>query len=77
MSQEKEKMIAGEPYNPGDEVLRADRLRARQIIHQYNHSAPHEKALRVTLLKELLGQGEGRSGMLAQYSFPHPGQEAL
>ena len=59
MSQEKEKMIAGEPYNPGDEVLRADRLRARQIIHQYNHSAPHEKALRVTLLKELLGQGEG------------------
>ena len=55
MSKEKEKMIAGEFYNPGDNVLREDRLRARQITHQYNLSSPEEKSLRASLLKELFG----------------------
>lgn len=40
MSVEKQKMIAGEHYRPGDETLRADRLRARHLVHRYNHSAP-------------------------------------
>jgi hypothetical protein len=36
-------MIAGEHYLPGDETLRADRLRARHLVHRYNHTAPDEK----------------------------------
>lgn len=59
MSIEKQKMIAGEPYRPGDETLRTDRLRARQLIHRYNHTAPDEKTERQNILAELLGQSEG------------------
>jgi len=59
MSLEKQKMIAGEPYRPGDETLRADRLRARHLVYRYNHTAPDEKTERQNILAELLGQGEG------------------
>ena len=59
MSEEKQKMIAGEPYLPGDTVLSADRLRARQLLHQYNHSAPEERELRQRLLAELFAQADG------------------
>lgn len=59
MSIEKQKMISGEHYRPGDETLRADRLRARHLIHRYNHTAPDEKTERQTILAELLGQSEG------------------
>lgn len=53
MSEEKRKMIAGEPYRPADATLRADSLRAKQLLHRYNHSSPDEKALRHQLLTEL------------------------
>lgn len=43
MSTEKEKMIAGELYRSADETLSRDRLRARQLIHRYNHS-PRRKS---------------------------------
>lgn len=56
MSEEKHKMIAGELYLPGDATLRADRLRARQLLHRYNHSAPEERELRKSLLADLFGQ---------------------
>ncbi|MBV8042011.1 maltose O-acetyltransferase [Pluralibacter sp.] len=56
MSVEKRKMIAGEPYRPGDETLRADRLRARQLIHRYNHTSPDERIERNALLSELFGR---------------------
>nr|WP_318379920.1 maltose O-acetyltransferase [uncultured Enterobacter sp.]DAI86813.1 MAG TPA: maltose O-acetyltransferase [Caudoviricetes sp.] len=55
MSDEKQKMIAGLPYRPSDDTLRADRQRARAILHRYNHSAPDEKAARSAMLAELLG----------------------
>jgi len=55
MSEEKEKMIAGKPYRPSDETLRADRMHARQILHRYNHSSPDEKSERKALLAELFG----------------------
>ncbi len=38
MSTEKEKMIAGELYHSADGALSRDRLRARRLIHRYNHS---------------------------------------
>lgn len=56
MSTEKQKMIAGQLYRSGDETLRADRLRARELLHQYNHSGPTEKSERRALLAELLGK---------------------
>lgn len=59
MSLEKQKMIAGEHYRPGDETLRADRLRARHLVYRYNHTAPDEKTERQNILAELLGQSAG------------------
>lgn len=59
MNDEKQKMIAGLPYRAGDDTLRADRLRARQLLHRYNHSSPDEKAERKAILADLLGQSEG------------------
>ncbi|ADO49576.1 maltose O-acetyltransferase [[Enterobacter] lignolyticus] len=56
MSDEKRKMIAGELYRPGDETLRADRLRARQLIHRYNPTSPDERDERNALLRELFGR---------------------
>ena len=48
MSTEKEKMIAGELYRSADETLSRDRLRARQLIHQYNHSLPEDHIITPT-----------------------------
>lgn len=59
MNEEKQKMISGLPYQPADEVLRADRLRARELLHRYNHSSPNNNVERKTILTELLGQGVG------------------
>lgn len=54
MSEEKRKMIAGELYLSGDPTLRADRLRARQLLHRYNHSAPDDQEQRQHILAELV-----------------------
>ncbi|QED64719.1 maltose O-acetyltransferase [Escherichia coli] len=56
MSTEKEKMIAGELYRSADETLSRDRLRARQLIHRYNHSPAEEHTLRQQILADLFGQ---------------------
>jgi maltose O-acetyltransferase len=56
MSEEKQKMIAGELYRPGDPQLRDDRIYARHLIHRFNHTAPDEQAVRAQLLEQLLGQ---------------------
>lgn len=56
MSDEKQKMIAGERYRPADETLRHDRLQARRFVHRYNLTAPDEKAERLAILNALLGQ---------------------
>ena len=48
-------MIAGELYLSGDPTLRADRLRARQLLHRYNHSAPDDQEQRQHILAELFG----------------------
>ena len=55
MSTEKEKMIAGELYRSADETLSRDRLRARQLIHRYNHSW-RKSTLRQQILADLFGQ---------------------
>ncbi|CAI1771232.1 Maltose O-acetyltransferase [Serratia quinivorans] len=59
MSEQKRKMIAGELYDAGDELLRSERKHARQLVHHYNHSSPDETDLRKQWLAELLGQYQG------------------
>ncbi|WP_323844717.1 sugar O-acetyltransferase [Microbulbifer magnicolonia] len=52
---EKGKMLRGDLYNAADTMLAEERLRARQLCHEYNHSAPDARLLRERLLQSLLG----------------------
>lgn len=54
MKTEKEKMLAGEYYNPQEPELMAERLRARTLFTAFNASGPVELEKRESLLKELL-----------------------
>lgn len=52
---EKEKMLAGEYYDPSDETLTALRLKARLAADNYNRTQADELDRRSTMLKSLLG----------------------
>lgn len=53
-------MLRGELYLSDDPTLVADRARARDLIHRYNHSGQSEQAERDRLLRSLLGSvGDG------------------
>jgi len=52
---EKEKMLAGEWYQAGDQELVNERLQAREITKALNDSDPKEVELRVDLVKKLMG----------------------
>jgi maltose O-acetyltransferase len=52
---EKQKMVAGLPYDPYDPVLVADRILAREILQGLNACAPGDDAARRALTAELLG----------------------
>ncbi|OCA90524.1 acetyltransferase [Bacillus sp. FJAT-27225] len=54
-STEKEKMLAGEMYNPADPELLKDREEARRKVRVYNQTTETDGELRTKLLKELLG----------------------
>lgn len=51
---EKERMLAGYPYNPFDPVLMRDRLQVRKLIREYNTSEIDEEDKRQELLKKIL-----------------------
>lgn len=55
---EKEKMLAGLPYLPGDAELLAERMLAKSRCHAFNHSDPTQPQQRMTLLSDLLQLGE-------------------
>ena len=55
MKTEKEKMLAGEMYDPADPVLLKEREEARQKVRMYNQTLETEGEKRTKLLKELLG----------------------
>ncbi|MFG0265246.1 MAG: sugar O-acetyltransferase [Rhodopirellula sp. JB055] len=57
MKSEKEKMLAGELYDPNDPALAEARLVARERCHQLNHNSPREEAVRRSILKELFASG--------------------
>ncbi len=49
-------MTAGEPYDPDDPELVADRQRARRLTSEYGDTAPDETDRRRDLLAELFGE---------------------
>jgi maltose O-acetyltransferase len=57
---EKQKMLAGELYRPGDAELQADQAAAKAWMVRYNAALGETPAVRRNLLKERLGSvGEG------------------
>jgi maltose O-acetyltransferase len=60
MGREKERMLAGEAYDPSAPELVAERRRARDLCRRYNATAPTEANRRDRLLRELFGSvGDG------------------
>ncbi len=57
MSVERDKMLAGELYDPFDAELTAARMRARDLCQRLNASADADSELRRGLLVDLLGTG--------------------
>jgi maltose O-acetyltransferase len=60
MRSEKEKMLGGEPYDPLDPQLAAERRRARLLVKALNDTRDDEQEERARLIRELLpsaGQG--------------------
>ncbi|MEO0484943.1 MAG: sugar O-acetyltransferase [Pseudomonadota bacterium] len=57
---EREKMVAGDPYRPGDPELVAARAKAQQLMAAYNATTVADGHTRAPLLKALLGS-YGRS----------------
>ncbi|MDQ0254781.1 maltose O-acetyltransferase [Evansella vedderi] len=55
MRTEKEKMLAGEMYDPADSELVKDRENARRLVRLYNETLESDGGKRTKLLKELLG----------------------
>ena len=57
---EKEKMLAGEPYNPTDKELTELRVRAHRLSQLYNQTFETDEQERRQLLDELLpNRGKG------------------
>ena len=54
MPTDRERMLAGELYDPGAPELVAARLRARTLTRRFNDTQPDEQGLRVELLGDLL-----------------------
>jgi len=55
VSSEKEKMLAGELYDPSDPELVADRERAKELVRLYNRTGATDRESRALLLDELFG----------------------
>ncbi len=67
MKTEKEKMLAGELYNPADSHLCDERSHARMLCKKYNDSFDEEVLLRKEILRELIG-GYGK-GLVIEPPF--------
>ena len=52
---EKEKMLAGEWFNPSDPELKADAARSQQLTRLFNATTEEQKDYRRQLLKKLFG----------------------
>ncbi|QDV44521.1 Maltose O-acetyltransferase [Stieleria neptunia] len=54
---EKQKMLAGQPYDPADSELTADRLHARKLLHVLNNAEPGDGKRLRNVCRELFGKG--------------------
>ncbi len=60
MSEQKDRMLAGELYRADDPELHADALRCDRLLRRFNATAADEVAERAEILRELLGSiGDG------------------
>jgi len=60
MKSEKEKMVSGEPYNTRDPELVEIRLKTRELVDQFNATAPRDKEEKERLQKQIFGSvGDG------------------
>ncbi len=60
MPSQLENMLAGRLYDPSDPTLATARLRARKLLHEFNHSLPEAVEERKNFLRELIPeQGDG------------------
>jgi len=59
MRTEKEKMLAGELYDPLDPQLSAERQRCRELLKQFNDTREDQTQERTDLLNQLLGAETG------------------
>jgi maltose O-acetyltransferase len=60
MSDQKERMLRGELYLANDPELVEDHLRCRALVERFNATSAHQRAERLALLGEMLGEfGEG------------------
>src|SRR5262245_20669846 len=57
MRTEREKMLAGELYDPHDAELVAARTRARDLLWEFNATREAEEEKRRRILRELFGSG--------------------
>src|SRR6187551_3129066 len=57
MDSERQKMVAGDLYDPLDPELVRDRVRARDLCHDLNGTRESEGVRRRSILRELLGSG--------------------
>jgi maltose O-acetyltransferase len=54
MKSEKEKMISGELYDPGDPQLVADRRRVRLLFKRFNDTTTEQREERIRLIQEII-----------------------
>lgn len=52
---EKHKMITGQVYRPGDDLLREERRHAKRLLKMFNDTLPDELEKRAVILNELFG----------------------
>lgn len=55
MTDERERMLRGEPYDPSDPELVADRRRARRLTRAYNGTTERDPSRRAAVLDDLFG----------------------
>ncbi|PYZ96103.1 acetyltransferase [Alteribacter lacisalsi] len=59
MRSEKERMLAGEWFNPADPALEKERERARELTNRFNGLKENEYEEKVSVLRELFGTAAG------------------